>query len=71
MAKKTGLTKMPQASKLLGVAHYDPQAEEVLPEPKVKVTKIRGDGVEIEVRNPDRVPLMLEKYPGSRVVLKK
>ncbi len=71
MAKKTGLTKMPQASKLLGVAHYDPQAEEVLPEVVIKgAIKVVGAGIEITARNIQRAKQIVADNPTYRILRK-
>lgn len=67
--KKTGSRTL-GSERLLGIIGYKPQRDEVDPEPEVDgVTIIRGPkGLEVKVRNRERVAEILAKYPGSKEV---
>lgn len=65
MGKKAGL-KLP-VSNMLG---YTPERDpHVLPEPVIEgAVIIRGPGIQVTVRKPQKVAEILARYPGSRVV---
>ena len=66
---KSGVMRGTSSHRSLGIPAYFPQADKVLPEPKVEAVIIRGPkGFEAHVRNPARVAVLLAKNPGSYVV---